>query len=180
LRRFVNVAGCGFDAAVAERVNRGYRFLSGTSAYIASVLATLAFYRPSDLTVVVDGAELRGPAMTCAVANGASYGGGMRIAPDARFDDGVFDVCVIGACTRTEFLRSFPLVFRGTHVDHPKVTMIRGRTIEIVSSPPVPVLADGELAGQTPARFAMMPAGVRFVVPLRMSGVAPARGGQPV
>jgi len=159
-RRFINVAGCGFDAAVAERINRGLRSVSGTTAYVASVLATLMLFRPADVTVSVDGVQTRGPTMMCAIANGTGYGGGMRIAPDARLDDGLFDVCVIGACTRMEFMRSLPLVFRGAHVD-----------------PPLPVLVDGELAGRTPARFVMEPAGVRFVVPLRMSGVTPARGG---
>ena len=64
-------------------------------------------------------------AMLCTVANSRSYGGGMKIAPDARIDDGLFDLCVLGEAGRIEFLMAFPRVFRGTHTTHPKVSRVR-------------------------------------------------------
>lgn len=164
-RRFLNVAGCGFDAAVAERINRSVRLLSGRAAYIWAVLDVLRGFRPADMVIRVDDAVLSVSAMMCAVANGTGYGGGMRIAPDARLDDGLLDVCVIAACGRLEFVRAFPRVFRGTHVSHPKVHMLRGRTVHIVSEPAFPVLVDGELEGHTPVIFTVAPRAVRFVVP---------------
>lgn len=60
-----------------------------------------------------------------AVGNGSSYGGGMRICPGADLIDGLFDITVVGDCSRTTLLRVFPSVYRGTHVDHPKVTVLR-------------------------------------------------------
>lgn len=166
-RRFLNVAGCGFDAAVAEQMNRRRRWLSGTPAYVLTVLATLARYRPVPMRIRVDETTIETPAMLCAVANGTGYGGGMRIAPEARWDDGLLDVCVVKAVGKLEFLRAFPRVFRGNHTTHPKVIMLRGKTVHVESAWPVPALLDGELAGNTPVQFAVEPRALRFVVPLR-------------
>lgn len=156
-RRFLNIAGCGFDAVVAERINRGIRFLRGTPAYLAAVLQTLAAYHPVPLRLTLDGVTHEAPAMLCCVANAQSYGGGMRIAPDARFDDGLFDICLLKAAGRIEFLRAFPRVFQGTHVTHPKVQMFRARRVCIESDPPLPVLVDGEVIGRTPLDAQILP-----------------------
>lgn len=164
-RAFLNVAGCGFDAEVARRINSGYRLLRGTAAYLAAVVQALADLRPSNLRIEIDGEarEVRG--LLCAVANGTSYGGGMRIAPEARFDDGLLDVVVVGDVGRLEFAAQFPRVFRGTHLGHPKVWQGRGRRVRIEASPPVGVLLDGEDGGETPAQFAVVPSALRFVRP---------------
>ncbi len=66
-----------------------------------------------------------------AIANGSYYGGGMRIAPDARTDDGILDVCVVGDISRLTAVRQLPNLYRGTHVRHPQVTTLTGRTVEV-------------------------------------------------
>jgi len=93
-RYFLNIAGCGFDAAVAERVNRGFRFVSGTAAYIAAVVHTLITFKPPHMRITMDDEEVYLRALLCTVANTQSYGGGMRIAPYAQIDDGLLDVCI--------------------------------------------------------------------------------------
>ena len=163
----LNVAGCGFDALVAERVNQGFKGLNGTSAYLAAVAATLATFQPGPLRVEVDGRVVEGPAMLCAVANASSYGGGMRIAPEARIDDGLLDVVLIGRVSRFEFLRTFPRVFKGTHVSHPAVTCLRGKKVLIEADAAMPILCDGELCGFTPAEFELDPGAIQILVPDR-------------
>lgn len=164
-RWFINVAGCGFDAVVAARVNRGFRTLRGTAAYVAAVIHSLMTFPPARLRLTLDGEvhELR--ALMCSVANTSSYGGGMRIAPDARIDDGLFDVCVIKAAGRIEFLRAFPRVFRGTHTSHPKVLMFRASTVHVESDSPLPVLIDGDIFGTTPAEFTLAPHAIEIMTP---------------
>jgi diacylglycerol kinase (ATP) len=166
-RWFINVAGCGFDAVVAERVNRGFRYLHGTAAYVAAVCQALLTYRPAAMRLTLDGTTLELRAMLCTVANSQSYGGGMRIAPDAQMDDGLFDLCLLGDTGRWEFLRAFPRVFRGTHVTHPKVQMLRARHIHIVSDPPLPVLIDGDVIGTTPVEFTLSPRAIEILAPRR-------------
>jgi diacylglycerol kinase (ATP) len=164
-RWFINVAGCGFDAVVAERVNRGYRRLHGAAAYVAAVCHSLLKYRPAHFHVTVDGAEYELEAMLCSIANSRTYGGGMIIAPDAAIDDGWFDLCILEKTGKIEFLRAFPRVFRGTHVTHPKVLMLRGRNIRVVCDPPMPVLVDGEVLGTTPADFTLHHHAIEVMAP---------------
>ena len=162
---FINIAGCGFDAVVADRVNHGFRYLHGTMAYLASVVQTLMSYRPADVEIEIDGLIVREKIMLCAVANARSYGGGMLVAPNAVLSDGMFDVVVVGDVSALEFLKTFPKVFNRTHLSHPKVSVRRGRQVLIRSSKNLPVLADGEDIGNVPASFDICPDAIRVLVP---------------
>ena len=164
-RWFINIAGCGFDAIVAERVNRGFRLLHGASAYLAAIAHSLLNLKSANLTLTLDGETRHIRALMCSVANATSYGGGMRVAPDARLDDGLFDVCLLAEAGRVEFVRAFPRVFKGTHVTHPKVTMLQARTVHIESDPPLPLLIDGEVLGTTPVTFTLLPRALQVLMP---------------
>jgi len=164
-RTFLNAAGCGFDAAVGERVNRGYPFLRGSAVYVAAVLGAIRSLRPVATRVTVDGRTWTGMSTLSVVSNGPSFGGGMRIAPGAKPDDGVLEVCVVSAAGRFEFVCHFPRVYRGTHVDHPKVTMLRGQHVTLEGDEPVPMLVDGDLFGSTPAEIRVMPGALEVLVP---------------
>lgn len=165
-RWFLNVAGCGFDALVAQRANRGFPLLRGTAAYLAAVGATLVHLKPANLTLKLDGVTQSARALMCSVANSTSYGGGMKVAPDARLDDGLFDICLLREAGRLEFLRAFPGVFKGTHITHPRVSMYRAREVEIVSDMPLPLLIDGEVLGTTPVRYVMCERAIRIMAPV--------------
>ncbi|HEY0868354.1 MAG TPA: diacylglycerol kinase family protein [Fimbriimonas sp.] len=164
---FLNIAGSGFDAAVAERINAGYRFLRGTPAYLAAVFETLITFRGTRFRVCIDEETCDTDAMLCAVANAQSYGGGMRVAPDAEIDDGLFDVVVVERVGRVEFMRTLPKVFHGAHKTHPKVRIFRGCKVSIESDRPLLVLADGEKIGSTPVSFAMEPRALKILRPKR-------------
>lgn len=165
-RCFINVAGCGFDAAVAMRVNRGFRWLRGTAAYVAAVLQSLAAYRAAEMRLTIDGEQMNLRAMLCCVANTQSYGGGMRIAPAARIDDGLLDVCVLREAGILEFLRAFPRVFKGTHVNHPKFFTRAASRITIESEVPLPVLIDGDVTHSTPITFEVVPSAIKVMMPI--------------
>ncbi|MBS1708582.1 MAG: diacylglycerol kinase family lipid kinase [Armatimonadetes bacterium] len=162
---FINAAGCGFDAAVAEKINSGYRWLGGTSAYVAAVLGTLASYRAVGLTIEVDGEEIAARAMLCAMANAQAYGGGMKIAPSASLQDGFLDLVLVEEIGRGEFLKTFPKVFKGTHIEHPKVTHRQFKRLTIRSTPQGPFLVDGELVAAEPVTVEVVPGAIRVVVP---------------
>jgi diacylglycerol kinase (ATP) len=162
--RFVNVAGCGFDAGVAARINEGFRFIGGTAAYVAAVFDTLRRYKPVELTIEVDGEVSEHNVMLCAVANATMYGGGMKVAPEASIKDGLLDVVVVGELSKAEFVRAFPGVFKGKHIGHPKVKVLRGRSVVLRSPQPIPLLADGEVIGDTPVRFDLQPAALRALM----------------
>ena len=163
-RPFLVAAGIGFDAAVARSVNEQPRWLRGSLAYAVAVLSTLRSYQPTLLHISVDGVTHEYLAYMAAIANIRTYGGGMRIAPNASMRDGLLDVCVVKALPRWRFLMAAGSVYRGAHVRHPAVHMFRGRTIRIQSEPPAPVVLDGELAGATPVELTVEPGGIRLAI----------------
>lgn len=160
---FLNVAGFGFDAEVAWRVNRMPRLLGGTLPYLAGVVQTLWRYASPPMRLEIDGEPIDGRVFLVAVANCHSYGGGMQIAPGAQPDDGLLDVCLVKDLSKLEVLRVVPRIYRGGHVDHPAVQIFRCRTVTAVATDRVLCHADGELAGALPARFAIRPAALRCV-----------------
>ncbi len=117
---FTTVANTGFDAAANEWANQ-VTWTSGTPLYVMATLRTLATYRPRAFRITVDDEVIDIEAWLVAVGNTRTYASGMMITPAADVHDGLLDVCVVGAVTRVEFLRTFPSVFRGEHVRHPMV-----------------------------------------------------------
>jgi diacylglycerol kinase family enzyme len=132
----------GVDARAAAAVDRAR--LPASVQYPYSAVRSLLTYRPAHYRVAVDGDVHEVDAATVVVANSAYYGRGMRIAPGAVIDDGLFDVVVVGAASRRGLVRHLPMLYAGTHVDLPEVTVLRGRRVELSASSPVPTGADGE------------------------------------
>ncbi|MFH1651104.1 MAG: diacylglycerol kinase family protein [Chloroflexota bacterium] len=163
-RCFVNFAGAGIDAEIVRRTSRRYKLLGGTGSYLAGLLSALVAYRNRDVTLTVDGETLAQRACAVIVNNGRYGGGGMRTAPEADPADGSLDVLVIGDLTKPDLLCSLPRIYRGTHLTHPKVTMLRGQEVTLTAEPPLPLQADGELLGRTPARFSLVPGALSVLV----------------
>jgi diacylglycerol kinase (ATP) len=163
-RYYVNVGGAGFDSEVNEHAN-GVKFLKGTAKYIYSTFVQLARFKAGNFAVRVDDEEHAFRGMMLAVGNASSYGGGMLVCPDAKSDDGLLDVCVIQELPKRQFVMTFPKVFRGRHVEHPAVRMLRGTEVEISADRPFLVYADGERVGSLPATFVLVPLALPVVVP---------------
>ncbi|MFD7812591.1 diacylglycerol kinase [Streptomyces sp. NPDC059785] len=161
---FGTVLASGFDSRVNDRGNR-MRWPTGRARYDLAILAELAALGPVPYRITLDGGEVREVEATLvAVGNGTSYGGGMRICADADLGDGLFDITVVGPCSRTTLLTVFPKVYRGTHLGHPKVSVHRAVRVEL-AAPGVTGYADGEPLGPLPLAAECVPAAVRVAVP---------------
>lgn len=179
-RWFGAVLGAGFDAIVNERANR-MRFPRGPRKYDLAILIELARLRPRRYTLRLDGEARALDAVLVAVGNGACYGGGMRICPSAEITDGLLDVVVAGRVGRVELTRIKPRVYRGTHVDHPKVETFRARTVEVAAEG-ITAYADGERACPLPITVTCVPGALRALRVTRTGTVArtePARAPRP-
>ncbi len=161
---FVNSVGCGLDAGVAHRVNRGYRHIKGKWAYIAALVEVLLHFSPVPMRLAVDDTVIEERLMLACISNGTSYGGGMLIAPHARWDDGLLEVILVRACGKFELLRALPSVFRGKHLSHPKVISLQVRRIRIESEDPAPLMVDGETDYITPAEIEVCPGIIQIAV----------------
>jgi YegS/Rv2252/BmrU family lipid kinase len=157
-RAYLNVAGAGFDSEVNRVANQRLGWAGNRPRYVGAVLAQLAVGRTARFRLVLDGQASAVEAWLVAVANGPSYGGGMLVAPRASLGDGLLEVVVIGGVGKLEFLRTFPKVFSGRHVEHPAVTVHRAARVELDADRTLAVYADGEPAGSLPATFAVRPA----------------------
>ncbi len=151
---FAGVLGAGFDSVVNERANT-WLWPRGRMRYNLAIARELPVFKPIPYVIEIDGVRHSTQAMLVAVANGPSYGGGMMVCPDASFEDGMFDILVVHRISTIEFLKVFPKVFRGNHLGHPAVQILRGRQVRLEASGIVSY-ADGE-------RFAPLPMSCRIV-----------------
>jgi diacylglycerol kinase (ATP) len=160
---FVTVLAAGFDAKVNERANQ-MTWPRGQMRYNLATIAELRTFRPIPYVVELDGEEHRFEAMMVAVGNGPSFGGGLRITEGALLDDGLLDVVVILPMSKTSLVRTYPKLFKGTHVLHPEYRHYPARTVTI-AAPGVVAYADGERIGALPLTVEVVPQALRVLVP---------------
>ncbi|MGA8980148.1 MAG: diacylglycerol kinase family protein [Pedococcus sp.] len=160
---FGGVLGAGFDSLVNERANT-WPWPKGQLRYNLAILRELPLFRAIPYAVTVDGVRHETRAMLVAVGNGPSYGGGMRVVPDAQMDDGLVDVLVLHEISTVEFLKVFPKVFKGAHVGHPAVEILRGRTVTLEAAGIV-AYADGERFAPLPLTVEVVPGAVTVLAP---------------
>ncbi|MDR3106591.1 MAG: YegS/Rv2252/BmrU family lipid kinase [Bifidobacteriaceae bacterium] len=165
---YAGVLSAGFDAKVNATANR-LTWPRGESVYVRALFKELSHYAPYGFEIDIDG-ELawQSAAALVAVANGSDIGGGMRIAPDAALDDGLLDVVIAGPVSTATLLTVFPRVYRGTHVTHPAVTVLRGREVTVkarpdLGSPPPDAHTDGERVGPLPLACRCVPGALRVL-----------------
>lgn len=144
-RYFINSVGVGFDAAVAERVNRGVKPFKGVAAYIYAVFEMLLSYETIEMEIDLGEGPFKSEPTLVAVGIGQAYGGGMRIVPDAVQDDGLFDVCIFDRMNRLAMLYHFPKVFKGKLKDLKEATMVRTDEVKLTLSEPRPMHLEGEI-----------------------------------
>jgi diacylglycerol kinase (ATP) len=162
---FANMASVGMSGAVAAKANATTKALGAKTSYLLALGVTFARWKNVQLRVSVDDERREALMEDCIVALGRYLAGGMMITPEARPDDGLFDVLLIGDITKTELVRVMPKIYRGTHLPHPKGELLRGTTVTIDADEPMPIQLDGEQPGTTPTRFKIVPAAIRLRVP---------------
>jgi YegS/Rv2252/BmrU family lipid kinase len=162
---FANVASVGMSGAIAQRANETTKALGGKVSYIWATFAVFARWSNTEVDVTVDAEARRARMHDVVIANGPSFGGGMKICPEAEPDDGVFDVLLIGDIAKRDLLLTMPKIFRGTHLPHPKAELLRGGHVTVDAAEPLPVELDGEQPGTTPVRVELVPRSLRVRVP---------------
>ena len=160
---FASAAGVGFDGQVAEVMHRAKPgWPRSKLGYLLATLRELRRFHNRRLEVVLDSApSLDATVLFVAITNGAYYGGGMRICPDAAVDDGLLDICLVGDISRLAALWQIPGLYRGRHVRHPAVRMLRARSVELREMDErgeTRTHLDGEPFGPLPLRIEALPA----------------------
>jgi YegS/Rv2252/BmrU family lipid kinase len=164
-RLFCNIASAGLTGVAAARVNRSGKPLGATVAFAWGAVATFISYRNSRFRVRIDDRRLERVCNNVIVANCRYFAGGMRILPMADPGDGLLDVLVWGDVGKADLARNLHRLYRGTHIGHPKAEISRARRVTVEPVAPLPIEADGETPGLTPATFEVVPAALRLRVP---------------
>ena len=164
-RWFVNVGSVGMSGAVAQRANGMSKALGGKATFFYALTRVFFEWENTEVTVQLDSGERRGRMHDVVVANGVWHGGGMKLAPDAKPDDGLFDVVLIGDVGKVDFLTTAPKIYKGKHVAHPKVEVVRSARVAVDAAEHLPIEVEGEQVGTTPAIFELVPGAVRVRVP---------------
>ena len=164
-RYFLNAAGIGFDAAVVEATERMPKYFGGTIPYLVGLARSMLSYRNKTVDFEIGGgAPERAKVLGMVMANGGYFGGGMFIAPEARLDDGLLDVVIVGDFGKLELAKVFPRIYKGTHLRYPKVRLERDSLVRIASPQRFLVHADGELLGEGPVSLGILPHAIQLVV----------------
>jgi diacylglycerol kinase (ATP) len=160
---FANVAGLGFDGEVAERVQRSSKALGTMVTYLGNLLLTLVHYKNKQVKLRYNDVSEERRLNSVVVCNGRYFGGAMYIAPPAELQDGEFNLVILGDLSKLELIANVPRVYKGTHLTHPKVANYKVREVAVESAERLLVQADGELVGQSPASFRMVPGVLRVI-----------------
>jgi YegS/Rv2252/BmrU family lipid kinase len=163
-KRFLGIVSVGFDSE-CNRLANEVRILRSNLVYLYSLLRTLGGWKPARFTIRVDDERMRISGYSVSVANNSTFGGGMRIAPAAKLDDGEFDIVSVGEVGKLRFLSNLPKVFKGTHVETDEVRVFRAPHLELSASRPFPVYADGEHLTDLPASLRVLPRALSVLVP---------------
>jgi diacylglycerol kinase (ATP) len=165
VRWFANVGSAGMSGAVARRANGMSKALGGRATFYYALVREFVAWQNTEVTVTLDDGEHRGRMHDVVVANGRWHGGGMKLAPNAKPCDGLFDVILIGDITKLDFVTTSPKLYSGSYLAHPRVEELRSATVRIDAGEPLPLELDGEQVGTTPARFEVVPGALKLRVP---------------
>jgi diacylglycerol kinase (ATP) len=171
-RHFCCVGGVGLDGEVARRANRLPRWLRGHGGYVLSLVPAIFSFAPLRMKISSSEHEPRiwsvrsdQATLLAAFANAPLYGGGMKVAPQAKMDDGLLDVCIVGGVDPFKLFCMFPTVYAGKHLSIKEVSYFKTARVRVETEYPLDVYADGEHVGRTPIEVSVHPAALRVVTP---------------
>ena len=163
-RLFANFGGLGFDAEIVKATTIKYKSLGSLPSYLMGMLTTLVTYHNHEMSIELDGKQEEKKVCTVIMSIGKYGGGSMFIAPNADPTDGLFDVVVIGDVSKPDLLYSLPRVYKGTHLTHPKISITRVKHVKVTCKNNLALQADGELLGQSPATFSVLPSALKLMI----------------
>ena len=171
---FCCIAGVGLDGEVSRRANKLPRWLRGHGGYALTLVPTIFTFAPFRMKVLTPAEHAANagthwtvrsdqPTLLAAFANTPLYGGGMKIAPKARMDDGLLDVCIVGGVDPLRLLRLFPTVYSGNHLNVREVEYFHATRVRVETDQPLDVYADGEYVCATPAEVAVQEKALKVI-----------------
>lgn len=169
-RYFLNIADLGLGAETVDRVNHTTKVFGGFVSFLWGTLVSLLHYRNKVAEITIDDGEpIKSSLTLCAIANGTHFGGGMNIAPQAKLNDGLFDVVLCHGFSKSEIIVNLKRLYGGTHLSHPKVRYWQAAKLKVSSPEKLLLELDGEQPGVAEVEFSILPAALNLCVPAECS-----------
>lgn len=164
---FCCVAGIGIDTQITDRANKLPRWLRSRGGYFFSAAPEFLRFAPFPMAVSCNGTRATAfrPMVLAAVANAPAYGGGMKIAPHAKLDDGMLDVCLVAEMDVWKLFCLFPTVYFGRHLGFAEVEYTQAPDVRVETEHPLDVYADGEFVCKTPVEFSIARGALKVIAP---------------
>ncbi|MDX6769017.1 MAG: diacylglycerol kinase family lipid kinase [Elusimicrobiota bacterium] len=162
VRHFLNMAAAGLPGDVALAVEKRGKPLGGTLTYLLEGALAATLSRARRMRLTLDGKPEEGDFHLFTAANTSTFGGGMKVAPDADTADGLLDIVTIGAMSNASLLALLPKAHSGGHVGKPGVSIRRARRVELSGPERLPLNIDGDAEGEAPAVFEALPGVLPF------------------
>ena len=163
-RAYLGIASAGIDSDCQD-IALDTRLRLGSFVYVYSILRALRGWKAADWTVTIDGETHTFSGYSVGVANSGMFGGGIRYVPDASLDDGLLDVVLNADSSKLDYLRGLPKSFKGTHIDAPSFTIIKGREVTFQADRPYVAYADGDPLSPLPCTIRVEPRSLRVLAP---------------
>jgi len=164
-RFFVSALGVGFPALVANETNK-MSWLGGQAAFFLSVHKALHRMRPFPARIVLDEQVLEIDCTSILIQNTPFIGGGLKVAPEARLDDGCLDVVIVGAVGKLDLMLNFPRVYSGRHSTHPAFRVYKSQSVQVTSNVALEKMSDGDQSGLVPVEAKVLPGALKVVLPV--------------
>jgi diacylglycerol kinase (ATP) len=171
-RLYVGAGGLGLDAETAQLVNGRFRRLPGVMRYIAAALWLVRKFEPLELVAEMDGERWSGTALFAVAANAPSYGSGVKIAPQARMDDGWLEITLVGALSWTRLAEALPPVLRTGDLRWPEIRRYRARRVRFETNRASLFHGDGEVLGESPVEIELLPNAIQVAGGKRSSAIS--------
>lgn len=163
-RKFLNGVGVGFDGQIVRDMLHRRTWLKGHAGYYYHVLRILASYKVRSFKYTSDDVRSEKELILMTIGNGTTFGGGFKLTPDAKLDDGLLDVCLIGPISTTRRFLNVPKLSNGTHLKLSEIEAVRVKTLEIEENPLLEGHIDGEYLGQPPFSISLLPKALKVRV----------------
>jgi len=165
---FIGAGGMGLDAEAAHLANTRFKNWPGVARYLAGTLWAFSHEPALELRADIDGVRWVGQVLFAAVANATSYGSGVKIAPEAKMDDGWIEVVLVEEVSWTRLIEAIPILLTSGDLQYEEVHRFRCRRVHLQADRPAKVHGDGELLGESPAEFEIIPGAIRVMAPGRV------------
>lgn len=165
VRYFINVADLGLGGETTYRVNKNTKVLKGFLSFMIGAVISILKYKNKNFYINIDNKTMIEEKLNSVIiANGQYFGGGMQVAPHAQMDDGVFEIVILGNLNKLELIKSFPTIYKGTHVNNKKVKFYSGNRVIVKCSEKALIEIDGEQPGTNDAEFELVKNGIKILI----------------